>query len=576
MSESTATRLHPSAVTGAVKIADAPAAGPHRWRFHRIGGLDQVALDTGADLANLERLDPKLWVALSCPTKGLEIDTRTLELLDSDRDGRVRVPEILAAIRWCATRLDDLGRLIPGAEALPLEAIATGTPEGSALLGGARQILESLGKAGATAVTPEDVADTAKVFEKTLFNGDGIVPPEAAEDPEVRQLLTEAVDCVGAATDRSGKPGIDQARLDLFFEELRKLVAWWAEGSSADGVMPLGPATPAAWGAVRAVRARVNDYFARCQLAALDPKGAAALNRAEAEWAALAAKDLAVAGAEVAAFPLARVEPGRALPLLEGVNPAWADALAALHRDAVTPLLGAEVRALTLEAWRGLEAELAAHEAWQGRKAGAAVEKLGLLRAQAILGGDGKAAAEALLARDRALEAEAAAVGDVVRMVHYHRDLHRLLRNFVAFADFYDVRARAVFQAGTLFLDGRSCDLCVRVDDPGAHAALATLSRMYIAYCECRRAGGEQMKVAACFTQGNSDYLMVGRNGVFFDRRGRDWDATIVKIVDNPISIRQAFFAPYKKALKLIEEQVHRFAASKVKAADDRVAAGIG
>lgn len=51
--------------------------------FHRVGGLDQVVLETGADLAKLEQLDPKLWVALSCPTKGLEIDGRTLELLDT-------------------------------------------------------------------------------------------------------------------------------------------------------------------------------------------------------------------------------------------------------------------------------------------------------------------------------------------------------------------------------------------------------------------------------------------------------------------------------------------------------------
>ena len=138
---------------------------------------------------------------------------------------------------------------------------------------------------------------------------------------------------------------------------------------------------------------------------------------------------------------------------------------------------------------------------------------------------------------------------DVVRMVHYHRDLHRLLRNFVAFADFYDLRANAIFQAGTLYLDGRSCDLCIRVDDPAAHAGLAALSRMYIAYCACRR-GGETMNIAACFTQGDSDYLTVGRNGVFFDRKGRDWDATIVKIVENPISIRQAFFAPYKKFVR--------------------------
>ena len=559
----------------------APGTGPrpsgqeHGWRFHRVGGLDQVVLETGADLANLEQLDPKLWVALSCPTKGLEIDARTLELLDTDRDGRVRVPEVLAAVRWCAARLDDLGVLIPGSEALPLGSIATRTPEGKALLGGARQILESLGKHASTEVIPADVADTSKVFEKTVFNGDGIVPAEVAEAPEVRHLIAEAIDCVGAVTDRSGKPGIDQAHLDLFFEELRKFVAWWADGNATEGAMPLGSATPAAWEAVRTVRGKVNDYFARCQLSALDPRGAAALNRTEADWATLAARDLAAAGAEVGAFPLSRVEAGRDLPLLEGANPAWADALATLHRDAVTPLLGGDVRALSPEAWRKILADLAAHEAWQGRKAGAAVEKLGLLRAQALLAGDGKQAVEVLLEEDRALEAEAAAVSDVVRMVHYHRDLYRLLRNFVAFADFYDGKERAIFQAGTLFLDSRSCELCVRVEDPGAHAALASLSRMYIAYCDCRRAGGEQMKIAACFTQGDADYLIVGRNGVFFDRKGRDWDATIVKIVENPISIRQAFFAPYKKALRLIEEQAQRFAASKAKAADDRVAAGI-
>ncbi len=148
-------------------------------------------------------------------------------------------------------------------------------------------------------------------------------------------------------------------------------------------------------------------------------------------------------------------------------------------------------------------------------------------------------------------------------MVHYHRDLHTLLRNFVSFADFYDPARPAVFQAGTLYLDSRSCDLCIRVDDPGAHSTLGALSRMCIAYCDCKRADGSAMKIAACFTQGDSDYLMVGRNGLFYDRQGRDWDATIVKIIENPISIRQAFFAPYKKFLRLIEEQVARFAAAK-------------
>jgi len=46
----------------------------HRWRFFRSGGFDQVRLETGADLMSLDQLDQKLWVALSCPVKGLEFD----------------------------------------------------------------------------------------------------------------------------------------------------------------------------------------------------------------------------------------------------------------------------------------------------------------------------------------------------------------------------------------------------------------------------------------------------------------------------------------------------------------------
>ena len=65
----------------------------HHWRFFRAGGFDQVKLDTGADLMNLDQLDQKLWVALACPTTGLEFDPKTAALIDTDHDGRVRAPE---------------------------------------------------------------------------------------------------------------------------------------------------------------------------------------------------------------------------------------------------------------------------------------------------------------------------------------------------------------------------------------------------------------------------------------------------------------------------------------------------
>jgi hypothetical protein len=551
-----------------------PSAGPrHRFKFHRIGGLDQVVLETADDLLSLGELDQKLWVALSCPTRGLELDRRTLELLDLDADGRVRVPEVLAAIRFCAARLRDVGVLLFGADEVALAALRTDTPEGEAALAAARRVLAAAGRPDAPSIRIADVADTTKVFEGTPFNGDGIVPPEAAADLEARQLLLDVAATIGSAPDRSGKPGVDRARLDAFFAEAQAYADWWRSGEASPDVMALGDRTAAAHAALRAVRAKVDDFFVRCRLAAMEPRAATVLNRTEPEFAALAAKDLAAATVDVAAFPVARVEPGGALPLDAAVNPAWSEAIAALRRDVVAPILGAEKRSVDADDWAALVARLAPYEAWLAARAGGRVEALGIARVRAILSGTGRAAVDALLAKDLACAPEAAAVDEVVRLVHYHRDLATLLRNFVSFTDFYDPVRHAIFQAGTLFLDARSCDLCVRVDDPNAHAAMGSLARMYLAYCDCRRPGGETMKIVACVTQGDSDYLMPGRNGLFYDRKGRDWDATVVKIVDNPISLRQAFWSPYKKFLRLIEEQVARFAQAKQKASDERLGA---
>ena len=539
----------------------------HTWKFFRTGELDQVSLETSADLLNLEQLDPKLWVALSCPVQGLELDEKTLAMIDTDGDSRIRVPELLAAIKWAATRLKEPGDLLKGDEALPLAAINDATPDGRIILASAKQVLANLGKRGATAIAVADAADTAKIFSASPLNGDGVIPPEATEDPEAQALIKDIIACFGGASDRTGSVGVTAEKVDAFFTELAAYAAWVGQSSAKD-IAVLGDATDAACAALKAVRAKVEDYFGRCRLAAFDSRATAALNRAESEYLAIAAKDLKITAEEVAGFPLARIEAGRPLPLLEGVNPAWAAALATLQQAVVKPIYGAEKKVLTAEEWAALNDKFSAYETWLGGKAGSAVEKLGLPRVKAVLAGQGRAVLAELIARDKALEPEFKAITDVDRLTHYYRDLRALLHNFVNFADFYSRDRWAVFQAGTLYLDSRSTELCIRVAGP---SPLAAMGKIYIAYVDCKRSGGAAMKVAACFTQGDSDYLFVGRNGVFYDRQGRDWDAIITTLVDNPISLRQAFWSPYKKFVRLIDEMAAKRAAAADAAANDRL-----
>jgi len=233
-----------------------------------------------------------------------------------------------------------------------------------------------------------------------------------------------------------------------------------------------------------------------------------------------------------------------------------------LRSDAITPLLG-DRSSLSETEWATLQGRLAPFEAWTAAKAGAAVEKLGPKRVREILASGAKDKLARLIAQDKKLEPEFAAIASVEKLVRYHRDLYKLCQNFVSFRDFYGRKEKAIFQAGTLYLDQRSCDLCLTVEDPGKHGVMASLAGTYLAYCDCARKGSnEKLQLVAAFTDGDSDNLMVGRNGLFYDRKGRDWDATITKIIDNPISIRQAFWAPYKKVARFINEQVAKRAAS--------------
>jgi hypothetical protein len=114
------------------------------------------------------------------------------------------------------------------------------------------------------------------------------------------------------------------------------------------------------------------------------------------------------------------------------------------------------------------------------------------------------------------------------------------------------------------------------VADPAKHAVMASLAGAYLAYVECvRKATSQKMTVVAIFSQGDDENLMVGRNGVFYDRKGLDYDATITKIVENPISLRQAFWSPYKKLVRFIEDQVAKRAAASEAASDSMLTGAV-
>lgn len=538
----------------------------HIWHFSRIGGVNRVSLETGNDLVQLGQLDQKLWTALSCPVHGLEIDAKTLELIDSDKDNRIRVPEILEATRWLTSLIKNPDDILKGSAVLPLSAINDETDEGKNLLASARQILINIGKADATEISVDDTSDTVRIFAETRFNGDGIITEEASDDEAIRQTMRDIIACMGSVTDRNGKEGISMEQIETFYQNCEDYAQWYGQyEADPEKIAPFGESTAGAYAAFLAVKSKIDDYFLRCRLAQYDTDSTAILNTPSTQYDSISTKDLNSCMDDIAAFPLAKIETMGILSLVRGINPAWEKALDDFRQLVVVPVCGHH-EILTEEDMETISRRFDDYQNWQNGKCGTAVEALGIATIHETLAGNTKETLCALIEQDKALETASDNILLVEKLVRYYRDLYLLLKNYVTFHDFYSPGAEAIFQVGKLYIDQRCCDLCLRVNDMSKHNSFAGLSGICLLYCSCySKTLNEKMTIVAALTDGDFKNISVGRNAIFYDKKGNDWDATIIKVIDHPISIRQAFWLPYRRVSQFFSSQIEKFASSKDK-----------
>ncbi|MBO7433965.1 MAG: hypothetical protein J6U13_09480 [Salinivirgaceae bacterium] len=530
----------------------------YKWDFAGVGGVTRVNITKGEDIAHLGELDQKLWTVLSCPVKGLEIDEKTLAMLDIDNDGKIRVNEVIDAANWLTSILKTNNLLFEQKGEINLNDINQETDNGKKIYASAKQILSNLGKEG-DVLTIADTADSMAIFAKTKFNGDGVITADSTDDADLKAVIEACIKTIGSTIDRSGADGVNADQIEAFYANCADYDAWQKATT-----LPYGDNTAAALAAYQAIKPKVDDYFLRCKLSAFDSNAEEQLNVAPSQFEAISSKNLTECGNEIAEYPLSKISTKGTLTLkIDAINPAWQAAFSTLKSVAFDADF-AKKDAITEADWQSVGAKFAPFIAWLDSKKGSLVESLGADVISNILKADRKADLLALVEQDKALESEANSINEVDKLLHLCRDFTTLLRNYVTLLDFYDRSKKAMFQAGTLYIDQRSCDLCIKVADMGKHNTMASFSGMYLLYCDCvSKTKSETMQIVAVMTSGEVNNLMVGKNAVFYDRNGLDWDATVTKIIENPISIRQAFWSPYRRISVWVENLINKRAAEK-------------
>jgi hypothetical protein len=535
-------------------------------RFRNYGDIYQFEIRDEHDLARIEDLDPARWAATSAPLQDLHCDAQFLKYLDPGDSGRVRVGQLIAARDWTFARLARKDLLAERKEVLPLDAMVS-SDVGKKLRAAAERVNKEQGAADTHKVSLADVRAFKGGYQKLLANGDGVIPPDLLPEAEVAAFVKDAMLVVGSTPDRGGAEGLDGDRLEKFKTQGAAWLAWRAGAKDAE---VWGADTEAAWTMVQGLDAKIEAYFLQCELVRQESATADNLKLADEELRALRQKAKADIEKHLSDAPLAAPDARGLLALHGPINVVFVDAFSALRDKVLVRVLGESVKELDRSAWHKVKAVFDPYVAWKKAMPPEPFEKLGEDKLRGYLDGPLTAQAAAHIAADKAAQAEIDQVDDLEKLVLCVRWLVELGNNFVNFSAIYQADKTALVEMGSLVIDGRRLDFCLKVANRAAHKPVASESLCFLVYAKisAKEGGPVAYEVVAPVTGGEKGRLRVGKRGIFLDNDNKEWDAELVEIVENPISVKEAALAPFRRASKFVGDKIEEWVGSQAASQD--------
>jgi hypothetical protein len=539
---------------------------PGPMTLRNFGGIYQLVIETVEDLAKIDQIDPARWAATSAPTRDLHCDAGFLDFVDTDHNGRIRVAHVLAARDWLFARLQDRTGITAKSDELVLAALDLQHEDGEALLHGAQHVIRELSLGDRKTLGLEEVRSFRAGYAKTLRNGDGVVPPELVTELDVADFIRDVMKTVGSAPDASGFAGVGDAQLSRYLEGSRAYLTWKAASKTTPGVLPLEEGTEAAWAEVQALDSKIDEQFLRSEFMKQENLSTSALKLSPEEIHALRAKDAKGIELYLEASPLAEPDASCVLPINGKVNPAFQEKWDALSRDVLNKLLPGETL-LDRAGWKKVKSLLAAYGAWVSGKPPEPFEAIGDTVLERQLAGPLPDRLRQLMADDSLASKELGHIATLEKLVLYQRWLIEFANNFVNFSAIYDPAKIAMVEMGSFVVDGRRLEFCLKVETAqrAAHKTVAADSLTFLVYAQITEADGKppEFEIVAPVTSGERGRLKVGKRGIFIDTMNREWDASIVEIVENPISIKEAALSPFRRLQKFIGERIEQLAKSQ-------------
>jgi len=535
--------------------------------FRNYGGIHQLRIESANDLAFIHQLHPARWAATSVQIESLQCDPAFLNYLNPDGSGTIRAEHLRAGVSWVFRMLAQRERMASSSDALRLADLDASHEEGRGLMEAAIHILGQLNAKSLDEISLEQVRTFQNTYGRTPPNGDGVLPPAHVSDPGAAQLATDVLEQVGGTKDMSGADGINADHLRAFLDRAQKHLAWkaLAEDEGAAAILPWGDDTAGAMRLASELDAKIEQFFCQCDLVQLDARTAERLGLNEQDLENLDGSDLGAMKTQLAEAPLQTPNAEGVLNPRGPINPYYRDRMDELQQRVLTRAQPDSHESLTRTRWRQVRSIFEPYRAWQANRPSDGVGELSETTLNEYIDGPAQKTLFELLLEDLAVKDEVKRVTDLEKLILYQRWILELANNFVCFSALYDPSRRALFELGNLIVAGRELTFTMKVQDRAEHKKIAQTSKMFLIYAEITvsEEQGSNFEIAAALTAGAQEAIDIGKRGIFYDLEGKEWDARVVDIIENPISLTEAIKSPFVKAKELITDKVEAFAGAQ-------------
>lgn len=542
-----------------------PSTHASSFTFAKLGDSLHLQIADYRDLQEILELDEALWIATTAPISNLKTDCVFLELLDTDSDGRLRAEEVKDGIRFLHAHHNDHSAIKADHFDLLLAHINTDSERGRLILDSAEKVLKRLGAEPDT-IHLEQVRTVQGDVLKGGLDEAGIVLPEATEDDKIKNCIKDILATVGGNEHPSGKIGVTQDTLNEFLAQCRIYLGWRLEagdisGDNSSDILPLGSKTQHAYNLFQDLAKKLTQYFLLCDVKRLNPELIVQAVREPEANIALNLMQIDQAETYLADAPLSLLNADGILDLAAEMNPYFREQIKDLTDQVIKPLLGPDTNAIDKQSFRQLQKVFAPYLAWTGRKPQVVVDKLPDEVIQAYQDDPlYREAIQRLIEESHRTAFVLENLRELERLILYQALLLPLVNSFVSFPTLYDLNSRALFEEGTLIMDGRHFTFAIRVDDRERHIETVRNSNIFVMYCELYADDGEvKYEIAVPVTSGTRGTLHINKWGIFNDIDGCEQHAKIIDIVENPISLGEAVIDPFIRLHRSFFSRLERF-----------------